>query len=149
MKRMNYLFFVFIGVLIAAAIIIIIDISIDTKVNTTESYIHENMLVKELEKYNKIKLENVEKVVVSKALEGGVLSTEVTDKEIISNIYEDLGNIKITEEANVAIEDNTTTYKFVLKENESVTFSFEGKIIVFNNSRYYTQGTISQNGIEF
>ncbi len=79
---------------------------------------------------------NVDKIVLMRATEGGVDETDITDAQEIESYYNGLRKYKVSEETNRACEDNTTVYKFYMKDNTTFSIEIECSWLVYNNKRY-------------
>jgi hypothetical protein len=85
--------------------------------------------------YKELKIEDVNKIEISKYTEGGVETKEITDKDEILNTYNSFKNIILTEETQMACEDTTTIYKFITNDKE-YKIEKECNWFVINNKRY-------------
>ena len=85
--------------------------------------------------YKELKIEDVNKIEISKYTEGGVETKEITDEDEIINTYNSFKNIILIEETQMACEDNTTIYKFITNDKE-YKIEKECNWFVINNKRY-------------
>ena len=85
--------------------------------------------------YKELKIEDVNKIEISKYTEGGVETKEITDEDEILNNNNSFKNIILTEETQMACEDNTTIYKFIFNDKE-YKIEKECNWFVINNKRY-------------
>ena len=87
--------------------------------------------------YSSIKLDNIKEIVITEYTEGGDSSNTYTSKEDINRIYNSFKNKKIGPKTNIATEDFTTIYNFILLDNSNVIIEIEkNDTLVLNNNRY-------------
>ena len=98
--------------------------------------IKESIPLMNFDKYKDFVIDNVESMSVIKYTEGGADEKKVTDKEAIKSRYNSLKKIKIGNETNRACDDNTTIYRFNMKDGTSTSFEFECDWLVIGNKRY-------------
>ena len=85
--------------------------------------------------YQKIDEYNIKKIEIIKYTEGGDDTQEV-DEEDFQKIYNNLKEIKIGKETNMACEDNTTVYKFTLQDDTQLKVEIECDWVIIGNKRY-------------
>lgn len=85
--------------------------------------------------YQKIDEYNIKKIEIIKYTEGGDDTQEV-DEEDFQKIYNNLKEIKIGKETNMACEDNTTVYKFTLQDDTEIIIEIECDWVIIGNKRY-------------
>ena len=83
-----------------------------------------------------IDLSKVTYLEIVKLTEGGDIHTEVTDQSEIETYYSKLEKVKVTEETDMACDDNTTIFIFYMNDDTKVSIEFECEFLVFNNKRY-------------
>ena len=102
-------------------------------------YKKENSYTKSLFKmkpYNKIVLEDIKSITMTKYTEGGSESTLYDLKKDIEYTYNQLKETKVGKETDMACDDNTTIYTFTLKNDEEISIEFECDWLVTQNKRY-------------
>lgn len=107
------------------------------------------------QKKGKVDIENIpndiskiEYVRVKKETEGGYVYYKTDDKKIIEEIINALKNIKVKDKVNIAFSDNGRIYMIVLKDGETLTYSFQGSFYNKNNQNYETSNYESLRKIE-
>ena len=94
------------------------------------------MSIMQLDEYRDFSYDKISSLVIFRYTEGGRDEEKVTDKDRIQSIYNMISNYRIIGETNMACEDNTTVYRFVMKDGSKVTFEFECSWLVVGNKRY-------------
>ena len=85
--------------------------------------------------YKNIKLENIEKLTKIRYTVAGADEEELT-RDDITIVYNTLKGLKIGEETSMACEDNTTIYRFVMKDGNKYSVEIECDWFVINKKRY-------------
>lgn len=85
--------------------------------------------------YKNIKLENIEKLTKIRYTVAGADEEELIGSEV-SSVYNNLNSLKIGEETNMACEDNTTIYRFTMKDGSKYSIEIECDWFVINGKRY-------------
>ena len=98
--------------------------------------IKESIPLFEFDKYKDFILDNVESLSITKYTEGGASEEKVTEQTEIQSTYNMLSKINIGNETTRACEDNTTVYKFTMKDGTTTTFEIECDWLVVGNKRY-------------
>ena len=70
---------------------------------------------------------------------------EVTDPELIKEVFEALKKVKVGEESNISVTDSDIYYTFIMEDESSVTIAFESKNILSFRSKGYN--LISDGGV--
>ena len=90
----------------------------------------------EREEYKNISLDNINSISVIKYTVGGDVRNEITDQSEISKIYNGLKISKVGDQTERACEDNTTIYKFNLKDGTSASIEIECDWFVIDGKHY-------------
>lgn len=98
--------------------------------------IKESIPLMEFDKYKDFIIDNVESMSTIRYTVGGADEKKTTDIEEIRARYNSLSQIKLAGETDMACEDNTTVYRFVMKDGTSVAFEFECEWMVIGNKHY-------------
>ena len=85
--------------------------------------------------YQKINEYNIKKIEIVKYTEGGDDTQEVQEDDF-PRIYNNLKDIKIGKETTRTCEDNTTVYKFTLRDDTNLKIEIECDWVIINNKRY-------------
>ena len=96
----------------------------------------EYVSVLEQDEYKNILLDNIQSISVIKYTMGGDIRNEITDLEEITKIYNGLKSSKVGEQTDRACEDNTTIYKFNLKDGTSASIEIECDWFVIKGKHY-------------
>ncbi|MBQ6477539.1 MAG: hypothetical protein IJI43_03805 [Bacilli bacterium] len=96
----------------------------------------DNTLLFDNEYYKNLDIKNISKVEIYKATEGGVETEEITYKEEIKNIYNDWKNVRLIKETEMACEDNTVIYTFVMNNGKTYNVEKECDWLIVNQKRY-------------
>ena len=92
--------------------------------------------IMKFDKYKGFNIGDVISLKIIKYTEAGVEEKEITDLNEIKSYYEMLSKYKVVGTTNLSCDDNTTVYKFILKNGEDMSFEFECEWLVIGNSRY-------------
>lgn len=87
--------------------------------------------------YKGLDIENVSKLVINRATEGGIETEEVTNKEDIINTYNTISNIKTTIETKMTCDDNSIIYKFIMNDGKEYKIEKECDWFVIDGVRYH------------
>ncbi len=98
--------------------------------------VKESIPLMEFDKYKDFILENVESLSIIRYTEGGDNETKITEWSEIQAKYNMLSSVHISGETNMACEDNTTVYRFTMKDGTTTVFEFECDWIVIGSKRY-------------
>ena len=90
----------------------------------------------EFDKYKDIELDKVKSITYSKLTVAGRDDEEITEKDRISRIYNQLKNIKVGKEITNACEDNTKIYVFNMDDDKKISVELECEWLVLGNKRY-------------
>ena len=82
-------------------------------------------------------IDDVSKIIIDQYGEGGLETEEVEDSEEILRTYNQWKDASILKECKMACEDNTTVYRFIMKDGKEYKIEKECNWLVFNNKRYY------------
>ena len=85
--------------------------------------------------YQKIDEYNIKKIEIIKYTEGGD-DTQVLDEGDFQKVYNNLKEMKIGKETNMSCEDNSTVYKFTLKDDTELKIVIECDWVIIDNNRY-------------
>ncbi len=96
---------------------------------------HEQHLLSYKE-YKNITPDNIKSLKIIRYTEGGAEETPIKSKDEITQIYNFLNQIKITDETKMSCTDNTTLYSFILKDDSKITIEIECNWIVIKNKNY-------------
>lgn len=95
----------------------------------------ENVMLLEYGDYNNIKLDNIVKLTKIRYTVAGAAEEELIGSEI-TDVYNTLKSLKIGEETNMACEDNTTIYRFTMKDGNKYSIEIECDWFVIKGKRY-------------
>lgn len=98
--------------------------------------VDERVPLMEFGDYKNIVVDNIKSINFIKYTEGGSNDEEITDRDRINSIYNNLSNLTVGEETNMACEDNTKVYVFNMKDNNKISIEIECDWIVVGNKRY-------------
>ena len=90
----------------------------------------------EHEKYKDLALDNIDYCEVIRFTVAGDMRKTISETEEIATLYNELKNVKIGKETNRACEDNTTVYRFVLKDGTATSVEFECDWVIIGTKRY-------------
>lgn len=96
----------------------------------------ENVSILEYGDYKNITLDNVEKVTKVRYTVGGAEDEVITDSDEIKNIFNSISKLKIGEQTDMACEDNTTIYRFEMKNKEKYSIEIECDWFVIDGKHY-------------
>ena len=96
---------------------------------------HEQYLLNYKE-YKNITPDNIKSLKIIRYTEGGAEETPIKSKDEITQIYNFLNQIKITDETKMSCTDNTTLYSFILKDDSKVTIEIECNWVIIKNKNY-------------
>ena len=82
-------------------------------------------------------IDDVSKIEVDKYGEGGLETEEIEDLEEILKIYHKWKDTYVVKECPKSCEDNTTIYRFIMKDGKEFQIEKECNWIVLDNKRYY------------
>ncbi len=88
--------------------------------------------ISDIEVFQRIKLEEVANIEITKYTEAGKATKTYTSNEDIFYYYNMIGNTKLGEKTEESCEDNTTIYTFNEKDTGKVTFEFECNNYLYN-----------------
>ena len=97
--------------------------------------IKESIPLMEFGEYKDFIIDDVMSLSIIKYTVAGRNEEKISDKEI-QEIYNKLSKIKVSNTTGSSCEDNTTIYRFMMKDGTSVSFEFECDWLVVNNERY-------------
>lgn len=90
----------------------------------------------EFNEYKDFDFNNIKSLTILKYTEGGVNEEEVTDINEIQSNYNGLSRITILNESKMSCDDNTTIYRYNMKDGKKYSFEFECEWLVIGNKRY-------------
>lgn len=96
----------------------------------------ESISIMEYGDYKNIKLDDIEKITLYRTTIAGIDPTDYTSKEDIEGIYNGLKALKIGKKTDMACEDNSASYVFVLKNGEKYTINIECDWFIIGKDRY-------------
>ena len=99
-------------------------------------YVSDGTLLFDNENYKDFNIDNVSKIKVQKYTEGGMDTSEITDKGRILEIYNEWKDVKITDKTDKACEDNTTIYTFIMNDGKEYKIEIECEWLVIGKDRY-------------
>ena len=88
------------------------------------------------EEYKNINLDEILKITKIRYTVGGAEDENITDRSEINSIYNMLKELKVGKETDMACEDNTTIYRFEMKNNEKYSIEIECDWFVINGKHY-------------
>ena len=95
------------------------------------------LLLFEHDSLKEFSFDNISKVLIEKYTEDGLETEEYTDPEKMKNIYNQWKGVQIVKETDMSCVDNTTIYRFVMKDGNEYSIEKECNWIVLNQKRYY------------
>ena len=95
----------------------------------------ENVMLLEYGDYKNIKLDDIDKLRKIRYTVAGADDEELSGSEI-TDVYNTLKSLKIGEETNMACEDNTTVYRFIMKDGNKYSIEIECDWFVIEGKRY-------------
>ena len=95
----------------------------------------ENVMLLEYGDYKNIKLDGIDKLRKIRYTVAGADDEELSGSEI-TDVYNTLKSLKIGEETNMACEDNTTVYRFIMKDGNKYSIEIECDWFVIEGKRY-------------
>ena len=96
----------------------------------------EKVSLMEFDKYKDLSLDKVKSIKKTKLTVAGSETREITDKEEIKSIYNQLKNLKVGQEVTNSCEDNTTIYVFNMDDGSDINVEIECDWLVMGNKRY-------------
>ena len=90
----------------------------------------------EFDEYKNLNRNNILNIEKIRFTEAGDIRTIYDEDEEIDNIFNYVTNIKLGEETNMTCEDNTTIYKFYLKDNKTISIEIECNWVIIDKKRY-------------
>ena len=127
------------ALVIFTALLVVLVTGCGTKSNTSKENpidIIEGTPLLEFDEYKNFDFNNVASLTILKYTEGGVNEEEVTDMEEIQRDYNGLRKITVLNESKRACEDNTTIYRYNMKDGTKYAFEFECEWLVIGSKRY-------------
>ncbi len=88
------------------------------------------------DEYKDFDFNNVKSLTVIKYRESGVNEEEITNIDEIQSSYNGLSRITILNESKMSCDDNTTIYRYNMKDGKKYSFEFECEWLVIGNKRY-------------
>ena len=98
--------------------------------------IKESIPLFEFDKYKDFIIDNVTSLSIIRYTEGGADEEKITAQDKIQNTYYMLSKINIANETTKACEDNTTVYRFTMKDGTTTVIEIECDWLVVGNKRY-------------
>ena len=98
--------------------------------------IKESIPLFEFDKYKDFIIDNVTSLSIIRYTEGGADEEKITAQDKIQNTYNMLSKINIANETTKACEDNTTVYRFTMKDGTTTVIEIECDWLVVGNKRY-------------
>ena len=97
----------------------------------------ERFLLFDHEYYKGFDINNVTKVIEEFYGEGGLEKKEYTEQSEIQNFYERFKRYKLGLESDMACDDNTQIFRFIMKDGKEYKIEIEcSDIVIINNKRY-------------
>ncbi len=107
-----------------------------TKIFDRINQIHFKKLF-EMEPYHMISLENIEKIKIDEVRESGIETKEITEEEEIKKIFEKFQNMEIGITCRIEVDDYSTIYHFILKDNQDIKVEDNYYSMVIDGKHYY------------
>lgn len=98
--------------------------------------IKESIPLFEFDKYKDFIIDNVTSLSIIRYTEGGADEEKITVQDKIQNTYNMLSKINIANETTKACEDNTTVYRFTMKDGTTTVIEIECDWLVVGNKKY-------------
>ena len=98
--------------------------------------IKESIPLFEFDKYKDFIIDNVTSLSIIRYTEGGADEEKITAQDKIQNTYNMLSKINIANETTKACEDNTTVYRFTMKDGTTTVIEIECDWLGVGNKRY-------------
>ena len=123
-------------VLILLIISIFIVIKEEKVEKIKEPKVTKTTTVMQFGKYKNIKPDNIDYIEKSRYTEGGMDSRMITQRSEIESTYNYLNKRVVGSITTMACEDNTTIYKFYMKDGNNYSVEIECGILVMGKNRY-------------
>ena len=96
----------------------------------------EIMYLMDREEYNDFTVDDIVKYELIRFTMAGDNRQTYTDRETIETIYKGLKELKIGKKTDMACEDNTTIYKFTMKDGSTRSIEIECDWVIIGKDRY-------------
>lgn len=106
------------------------------QVEGTIKTIEEGISLMEYGDFKNIILDKIKSVTLIKYTVAGRDDEEITDKDRIQIIYNNLKKLRVGQETNRACEDNTEIYVFSMSDGKKISLEIECEWLVVGNKRY-------------
>lgn len=135
MKRIFFSVLVLI-LFVLAVLIVIFEKPEEPVVIEDKPVVTKSTSLMEFGKYKDIKVENIDYIEKIRYTEGGASSRNITTRSEIESTYNYLDTRIVGSRTEMACEDNTTVYKFYMKDDTSVSIEIECGVLVMGKNRY-------------
>ena len=123
-------------ILLGISIFIVINEERTEKIKEPKVIIEKTTTLMKFGKYKDIKVENIDYIEKIRYTEGGADSRNITTRSEIESTYNYLSTRVVGSKTEMACEDNTTIYKFYMKNGTNISIEIECGVLVMGKNRY-------------
>lgn len=105
--------------------------------------------IKNLSEFKNIEIDRVVKASVVHSGEGGIVKLDISDKKRIKKLYNDIGNLKLTQVTDLIVMDAGESFVFEYDDGTQVRLYMEPGVYIHDGIRYITEGIIDESDLEF